>query len=243
MKFQSQLKQAPLIKRYKRFLVDIKTHEGITTIHCANTGRMTGCADEGFTAFYSTSCNKKRKYAHSLELTKNNNGDMICVNTSLANHIVAEAINNKQFSELTEYQDLKQEVKYGKENSRIDILLSAQDQPDCYIEVKSVTLLEQNGQGFFPDAKTERGIKHIRELQEMKRAGHRAILFFLVQHSGIKQMAPAAHIDPQYAAQLKEAINEGVEVLCYNTHITENEILLNSAIEFRSEPVTEQKLK
>lgn len=232
MQFQSKLSYAKLLKRYKRFLVDIETPDGINTIHCANTGRMTGCADEGFTAYYSTSSNKKRKYAHSLELTQNNDGQFICVNTSLANHIVAEAIQKYQIPELNGYESLKQEIKYGDENSRIDILLSHDDEPDCYVEVKSVTLLEGQQRGFFPDAVSARGAKHLRELAAMKQAGKRAVLFFLVQHSGIKSVSPAAHIDPTYAEEIKKAIDEGVEIICYRTHISPDEIVIDKPVPF-----------
>lgn len=232
MQFQSDLKQAKLLKRYKRFLVDIETTQGALTIHCANTGRMTGCADSGFTAYYSTSSNAKRKYPHSLELTQNQAGDLICVNTSVANHVVAEAIAKQQIPELINYDTLKQEVKYGDENSRIDILLSDNNKPDCYIEVKSVTLLEENGKGYFPDAVTARGSKHLRELVTMKRQGHRAVLFFLIQHTGIKSVAPAAHIDANYAIEIRKALDAGVEILCYRTNISSEQIVIDTTIPF-----------
>lgn len=232
MQFQSELKQAKLLKRYKRFLVDIETAQGELTIHCANTGRMTGCADSGFTAYYSTSSNAKRKYPHSLELTQNQAGDLICVNTSMANHVVAEAIAKQQIPELINYETLTQEVKYGDENSRIDILLSDADKPACYIEVKSVTLLEENGQGYFPDAVTARGSKHLRELVTMKQQGHRAVLFFLIQHTGIKSVAPAAHIDANYAIEIKKALAAEVEILCYRTNISSEQIVIDTTIPF-----------
>lgn len=232
MQFQSDLKQAKLLKRYKRFLVDIETTQGALTIHCANTGRMTGCADSGFTAYYSTSSNAKRKYPHSLELTQNQAGDLICVNTSVANHVVAEAIAKQQIPELINYETLKQEVKYGDENSRIDILLSDNNKPDCYIEVKSVTLLEENGKGYFPDAVTARGSKHLRELVTMKQQGHRAVLFFLIQHTGIKSVAPAAHIDANYAIEIRKALDAGVEILCYRTNISSEQIVIDTTIPF-----------
>lgn len=234
MNYASKLQKAPLLKRYKRFLVDIDIADQAEpiTIHCANTGKMTGCADAGFTAYYSTSSNPKRKYPHSLELTQNHQGDLICVNTSLANHIVVEAIRSEKIKELGHYSDLKQEVKYGSENSRIDILLSDEKVSPCYIEVKSVTLLGENGQGYFPDTTTVRGLKHLRELIEVKQQGYRAVLFFLVQHMGIETVASAKHIDPAYAKGLTQAIDAGVEVLCYKTHITENNITLEKAVPF-----------
>ena len=233
MKFNTPLQQARLIKRYKRFLVDIELpNQQHTTIHCANTGAMTGCADEGFTAFYSTSDNPKRKYPHSLELTQNQHDHLICVNTALANKIVYEAIAEQHVAELTGYQNIQAEVKYGQENSRIDILLSNEDGTLCYVEIKSVTLLADNGQGFFPDAVSARGLKHLRELIEMKKQGHRAVLFFLVQHQGITHLSPAAHIDPKYNEGIKQALAAGVEILCYNTHISSDAIRLNKTLSF-----------
>lgn len=150
MKFDPPLQSATLIKRYKRFLTDIELPDGeIRTIHCANTGAMTGCAEPGNTVWFSTSENKKRKYPNSWELAETANGHWICVNTAQANRLVVEAINADAISELQGYSSLRTEVKYGSENSRIDILLEDKNKPVCYIEVKSVTLLD-NGQGFSP---------------------------------------------------------------------------------------------
>ncbi|MDP4985287.1 DNA/RNA nuclease SfsA [Pseudoalteromonas tunicata] len=233
MKFEPALQSATLIKRYKRFLVDIvKEDHTQCTIHCANTGAMTGCADSGYRAFYSTSSNTKRKYPHSLELTQNMQGQLICVNTALANKIVLEALHLNQIPELDGYNTITAEVKYGSENSRIDILLSQNQTDKCYVEIKSVTLLGDNHQGFFPDAVSTRGQKHLRELIEMKQQGHRAVLLFLVQHQGIQSVKPAAHIDPNYALGINAALKAGVEVLCYNTHISAKEITLNKRLTF-----------
>lgn len=237
MKFSSTLSHGTLIKRYKRFLADITLPDGeVRTIHCANTGAMTGCAEPGFKVYYSTSDNLKRKYPNSLELCQNNAGDMICVNTALANKIVSEGITNNKIPELKGYETLQQEVKYGDENSRIDLLLTDDKHADCYIEIKSVTLLVQdaqhNGQGYFPDAVTTRGLKHIRELISMKQQGYRAVLLFLVQHQGIKKLSPARHVDEKYADGIKQALDAGVEILCYNTDIDINNIVINKSLPF-----------
>ncbi|MDG3088964.1 DNA/RNA nuclease SfsA [Vibrio hannami] len=233
MHFEPKLKSAKLIKRYKRFLADIELEDGtVTTIHCANTGAMTGCADAGNTVWYSTSDNPKRKYPHSWEISQSPAGDMICVNTARANTLVVEAIENGTISELSGYDTLKTEVKYGQENSRIDIYLSSEGRAPCFVEVKSVTLLETEGQGYFPDAVTTRGQKHIRELQEMVNNGNRAILFFAVLHSGIEKMSVAHHIDANYSQLLKQAKEVGVEVLCYKAELSESEIRLVSPVKF-----------
>ncbi|KAA8995492.1 DNA/RNA nuclease SfsA [Affinibrenneria salicis] len=220
MHYTPSLRRARLLKRYKRFLADVVTPEGETlTIHCANTGAMTGCATPGDTVWYSTSDNPKRKYPHSWELTCTQDGDWICVNTLRANALVREAIEEKLIAELSGYTKLSGEVKYGVESSRIDWLLQADERVDCYIEVKSVTLLQQ-GCGYFPDAVTLRGQKHLRELQAIAAAGKRAVLFFAVLHSGIEQVAPARHIDRHYAELISGIRAQGVEILCYRAHIS-----------------------
>lgn len=237
MKYNPPLQSATLLKRYKRFLADLELSDGTTfTAHCANTGKMTGCADAGFTAFYSTSSNTKRKYPQSLELTQNNVSQLICVNTAIANKVVEEALNNGVIDELTGYQHIQSEVKYGSENSRIDFLLTHSSKANCYVEVKSVTLLSedrpQSGQGYFPDAQTVRGQKHIRELIDMVKQGHRAVLLFAVLHQGITQVSAAVHIDPTYAQLLSEAIEQGVEVLAYKAHISASEVTLIEKVPF-----------
>ena len=230
MQFDPPLQSARLIKRYKRFLADVVTPQGETfTLHCANTGAMTGCATPGDTVWYSTSSSLTRKYPHSWELTETRQGDWICVNTLRANALVREALQAGQIAELAGYDSLLSEVKYGAENSRIDFLLQADDRSNCYIEVKSVTLLQQ-GKGYFPDAVTVRGQKHLRELSQIAQSGQRAVLFFAVLHSGIEDVAPARHIDARYAELLTQARQSGVEVLCYKARLSMGEMVLDSAL-------------
>ena len=210
-----QVQAAKLIKRYKRFLADIELNSGeVTTIHCANTGAMKGCAEPGDTVWYSTSTNTKRKYPFSWEITQSQNDHVICVNTIRANQLVEEALHKNLISELSGFDSLQREVKYGNENSRVDFLTKYNDAPDTYIEVKSVTLLE-SGHGYFPDAVTTRGQKHLRELMDMIEQGHRAVLLFAVLHSGINDISAANHVDPTYAKLLKEAQQAGVEIIAY----------------------------
>ncbi|EJD6541208.1 DNA/RNA nuclease SfsA [Providencia rettgeri] len=234
MEFNPCLKSATLIKRYKRFLADVTLPNGEEiTIHCANTGAMTGCATPGDTIWYSTSDNPKRKYPYSWELTQTANGDFICINTLRANQLVAQALAEKHIPELSEYSIIKPEMKYGSENSRIDFFLSNSELPDCFIEVKSVTLLE-NGHGFFPDTVTLRGQKHLRELSQIAKEGKRAILLFVALHTGIHVASAAAHIDKKYAQLLEEARQSGVEVLCYQADITVQQMALGKQIRFNS---------
>ncbi|MCC8456482.1 DNA/RNA nuclease SfsA [Photorhabdus aegyptia] len=232
MEFHPPLQSATLIRRYKRFLADVITPEGETlTIHCANTGAMTGCATPGDTVWYSTSDNPKRKYPNSWELTETQDGHWICVNTLRANDLVAEAIAKNAIPEFSEYKKISREVKYGEENSRIDLLLQAEQQVNCYIEVKSVTLLQENC-GYFPDAVTTRGQKHLRELQHIAEQGQRAVLFFAVLHSGIRQVAAAAYIDHNYSSLLEQAQNSGVEVICYQANMTGKGMILGDKLTF-----------
>ncbi|KLN64166.1 MULTISPECIES: DNA/RNA nuclease SfsA [Vibrio] len=235
MKFDPPLDSATLVKRYKRFLTDITLPDGSErTIHCANTGAMTGCATPGNKVWYSTSDNPKRKYPNSWELTETSQGHRICINTVRANQLAVEAIETGVIAELQGYDQLQTEVKYGNENSRIDILLNSKNQPKCYIEVKSVTLLDEElqGQGYFPDAVTTRGQKHLRELTEMVQSGSRAILLFTVLHSGIEKVSPALHIDAKYSQLLKYAQEQGVEVLCYKAELSSDEIKLVKSLKF-----------
>jgi sugar fermentation stimulation protein A len=228
------LKNATLIKRYQRFLADVILDNGeTTTIHVANTGAMTGCAEAGDTIWYSTSTNAKRKYPFSWELTQTKSGDFICVNTIRANQLVSEALKNGVVGELANYQTIIAEKKYGSENSKIDFFLTQSNEglADAFVEVKSVTLLDQTsvtGQGYFPDTITTRGQKHLRELITMAEQGHRAVLLFAVLHSAIKKVNAAEHIDPTYAKLLAQAKSAGVEVLIYKAKINHNELILKA---------------
>lgn len=227
------LLSATLIKRYKRFLADVTLAGGEPlTVHCPNTGAMTGCAEEGFEVWLSTSDNAKRKYPHTWELARNHKGHWICIHSAKANSLVEEAIEHDVIAPLLGYDTIRREVKYGDEKSRIDLLLQKEDGQSCYVEVKSVTLLleDSEGLGVFPDAVSERGRKHLRELITMKRQGHRAVLLFCVQHTGIKKVAPADAIDKQYGEVFREALAEGVEVLAYRADITDKHMILNEAL-------------
>ncbi|PHM73278.1 DNA/RNA nuclease SfsA [Xenorhabdus kozodoii] len=234
MEFSPPLKPATLIRRYKRFLADILTPEGETlTIHCANTGAMTGCATPGDTVWYSTSDNLKRKYPNSWELTQTQAGHWICVNTHRANDLVYQAIEKNAISELSGYEQIHREIGYGQEKSRIDLLLQSKQSVDCYIEVKSVTLLQEN-YGYFPDTVTIRGQKHLRELSLIAQQGQRAVLLFAVLHSGVSQVAAAKHIDHDYAVLLEQACQSGVEVICYKASMTENGMVISDKLPFVS---------
>lgn len=227
MKFSPPLEQAQLRCRYKRFLADIRLLNGkITTIHCANTGAMTHCLVEDSPCWYSIAENPKRKYPYTWEIATTIDGHLAGVNTARANPLVREAIANGVITELQGYANVDAEVKYGTENSRIDFLLKSATAPDCYVEVKSVTLGMGDGLGLFPDAVSQRGAKHLRELMAMVEQGHRAVLLFCVQHTGITRVSPADDIDLVYGKTLRQAMAGGVEVFAYSANISADEIVL-----------------
>jgi sugar fermentation stimulation protein A len=241
MKFPKALEKTMLVKRYKRFLADVTHPEiGEMTVHCPNTGSMKNCWQQGWTAWILDSGNSKRKYLYTWVLAENEKGEFIGINTHYANEVVIEAIAKKEISELANFSEIKKEIKYGDENSRVDILLIDRNKNKTYIEVKSVTLLDNDlkgyekgsGKGCFPDAVTTRGQKHLRELMHCVKQGHRAVLFFLVQHTGIKSVTAAKHIDPEYAALLNQAVEAGVEVVAYGCLLSESEIVLNKKLPF-----------
>lgn len=213
---------ALLLRRYKRFLADVRLPDGRElTIHCPNTGSMKNCVVPESPCWYSVSPSQTRKYPQTLELVTIPGGHLAGVNTARTNELVETALRAEVITELRGYQMLRREVVYGSEKSRIDFLLSEQSldgNPDarpCYLEVKNVTLMEAEGEGFFPDAVSERGSKHLRELMSMVEHGHRAVLLFCVQHTGIQSVRAAAHIDAVYANTLRAARAAGVEVIAY----------------------------
>jgi sugar fermentation stimulation protein A len=234
MQFSSPLIQGTLIKRYKRFLADVQLTDGsIVIAHCPNTGAMTGCAGPGWKVWLSPSTNPKRKLLYTWEVVLTDKQHWIGINTHKANVLVKEAVQENKIAELVGYANLKAEVKFGEENSRIDFLLTDFEKADCYVEVKSVTLLDNNV-GYFPDAKTIRGQKHLRELSLIASQGKRAVLLFCVQHSGIQSVQVAKQIDPDYAKELKQAMLSGVQILCYGCKINSEKIYINQSLPFFS---------
>jgi len=213
------LVHARLIKRYKRFLADVRLDDDeIITVHCPNTGSMKNCVEENAEIWLSDSDNPKRKYRYTWEYLATSRGHHIGVNAGKANQLVQFAIRDDLVEQLAGYSSIRPEVKYGDENSRIDLLLQDTKRKDCYVEVKSVTLLEDppsRGIGYFPDAVSARGSKHLRELMRVSHSDARSVLFLCVQHTGIEEVRPADHIDSEYGKLLREALDSGVEVMAY----------------------------
>lgn len=217
-----------LIKRYKRFLADIELADGsLVTAHCPNSGSMLGCNLPGSPVMLSVSPNPNRKLAHTWELVQVD-GYWVGLNTMLPNRLAEEAILDGTIAELQGYPRLRREVPYGSERSRIDILLEG-DQGRCFVEVKNVTLVE-HGRALFPDAVTERGQKHLRELMEVVRNGERGVILFTVQRGDGSAVAPADAIDPAYGRLLRQAVAQGVEALAYRALVAPHEIRLTQSL-------------
>lgn len=216
MKLPAPLIEATLVQRYKRFLADVTLADGSeVTAHCPNTGSMLGCQPAGARVWLSASDNPKRKLKYTWELVETAPGEVACINTSRPNAQARDAIERGRIAELAGYGQCRAEVRYGSEKSRIDLYLSGhRDHADAWVEVKNVTLCE-SGLGYFPDAVTARGQKHLRELMAQARSGQRAVLFFVVNHTGIASVRPADHIDRVYGDLLREAALAGVELLAY----------------------------
>ncbi len=229
MQINSPCHYGTLIKRYKRFLADIKLESGeIVTAHCPNPGSMKTCAEPGWRVMLTDSQNPKRKLRYTWEMVHNGKC-WIAINTQLTNKIVKEAIEQEQIPELKGYEKIITEKKYGQ-NSRIDILLQSSGEL-CYIEVKNVTLLKDNSYQF-PDAVTERGLKHLNELLMMKKQKQRAVMFFLIQRNDAEIFKPCYEIDPKYAQKLQSVYNQGVEILAYVTKVSPSEITISHKVEF-----------
>jgi sugar fermentation stimulation protein A len=235
MRFSAPLLPATLIRRYKRFLADVRLPSGDeVTVHVANPGGMIGIALPGARVWLSKSDNLKRKLAHSWELVEIDFGggfELVGVNTAHPNRIVAEAIAAGAIVELAGYTDVRREVKYGR-NSRIDLLLTDPARPPCYVEVKNVHLMRERGLAEFPDAVTARGAKHLDELADMVAAGGRAVMVYLIQIGSAERFALADDIDPVYAQAFSRATAAGVEALAYACALDEGEIRLARRVPF-----------
>ncbi len=227
MLFANPLIEAKLIRRYKRFLADVELKCGTAaTASCPNTGSMMGVAEPGSRVWLNYAPSPTRKYDYTWELTQNPNGTLVGINTSRPNSLVVEAIQSSVIKELAGYETIRREVKYGNEGSRIDLLLEQPDRPYCYVEIKNVTAAVDNGVALFPDAVSERGTKHLRELMSMVKNGHRAVLLYCAQRDDVTQVRPADEIDPLYGKTLREAIHAGVEAIAYGADVSFNGIHL-----------------
>lgn len=231
MKFKD-LQPARLLRRYKRFLADVELPNGQQmTVHCPNTGAMTGCDEPGSRIWLQPSDNPKRKYRYTWTLVETAAGDLVCIHSALANTLVAEALAQQRVDALRGYVKCQPEFKLPG-GERIDFLLSDERQR-CLVEVKCVTLLGADG-GLFPDAISKRATRHLDALMAARAQGDRAVLLFACLHTGIESVAAAADIDPVYAERLRQAQSAGVEVSAWSATISPREMRLGQPLPLRA---------
>jgi len=217
-----------LIKRIKRFLAEIRLDDGEEIIaHCPNSGSMLGCDSPGSRVLVSVSERPGRRYRHTWEMVRVN-GVWVGINTLVPNRLIHETLLQRRLAAFSDYTTVRREVPWGA-HSRLDFLLSG-GRRSCYIEVKNVTLA-QAGVAYFPDAVTERGQKHLRDLQEIVRHGHRGVILFLVQRMDAERFMPARFIDPEYARLLSESRENGVEIVVCQALVTPEEITVVKLLE------------
>lgn len=237
MLLPSPLVKGELIRRYKRFLADVRLADGaVVTAHCANPGSMMGLSNPGIPAWLSKSLDPRRKLAYGLELVEVDAGGgpaLVGINTSYPNRLVAEALNHQRIPELAGYPSVRREVRYGRA-SRVDFVLAGDGRPPCYVEVKNVHLMRAAGLAEFPDSVTARGARHLAELAQVARAGHRAVMLFVVQRPDAHEMGLAGDIDPAYRAAFDAATEAGVETLVYACDVSEAEIVVARPLPFAS---------
>ena len=229
MKFKDKLLQGTLIKRYKRFFVDIEYNNEIITSHCPNSGSMMGLLNRGNKVWFSKSHNPKRKLKYTLEIVEADK-QFVGVNTMLTNKIVLEALQEKKIEKLIKFFDIKTEVKFSKK-TRFDFLIS-NNIKKCFLEVKNVTLVRRNGVAEFPDTVTSRGKKHLKELIIANKKGYQTYMLYLIQREDCKLFKIAKDIDEEYKTTLNEAIKNGVNVLCYDCKLSTEEIRINNQINY-----------
>jgi sugar fermentation stimulation protein A len=232
MDFATPLVPATLTRRYKRFLADCRLGDGSeVTAHCANPGSMLGLAVPGTRVWLEPNDDPKKKLKFGWRLVEHLDGHFTGVDTSVPNRMLKQALEARAVPALAAYTGVQAEVKYG-EKSRVDFLLTGENLPDAYVEVKSVTLCRRPGVAEFPDAVTARGARHMLELALMKKQGHRAVLLFLVQRTDAAEVRLAADIDPAYAAAFVAAYAAGVEVVAHSTNISPKGVSLGPQLPF-----------
>ena len=229
MKFKKKLLQGALIKRYKRFFVDIKYQNITTTAHCPNTGSMMGLLNKGNSVWFSKSDNPKRKLKYTLEIVEVNK-TLVGINTQLTNKIVLEALNKKKIKNLVRFNNIKTEAKFS-DKTRFDFLIS-NNKEKCFLEVKNVTLVRNEKIAEFPDAVTSRGTKHLKELITAKKKGYDSYILYLIQREDCKSFKIAEDIDQEYKKAFGEALKNGVKILCYDCKLSNEEIKLNNQINY-----------
>ena len=222
------LVRGTLVKRYKRFLADVKLEDGsIVTAHCPNTGSMQGCCEPGRPVYLSFHDNPKRKLKYTWELIDMPTS-LVGVNTLVPNRLVVESVKAGAVPELKGYESVDREVRIN-DHTRLDFTLTATDGQRCYGEIKNCTLVD-SGVALFPDAVTSRGLKHLTELETLIDTGNRCVMFYFIQRMDARVFKPADRIDPDYGRGLRQAVRSGVEILAYDVFIDLKGIRLNRRI-------------
>ncbi len=230
MNFENELIPGVLIKRYKRFFVDVKLKNKIIAVHCPNSGSMMGLLKKNNKVWITESLNKKRKLKYTLQIVEVE-GQKVGVNTHLTNKIVFEGLKNNLIKEFNKDINIKTEQKFGK-NTRFDFLLDYQGKKS-FLEVKNVTLLRSKGLAEFPDAVTSRGKKHLDELINAIKLGYEAYIFYVIQREDCSMFRIAKDIDPEYSKILTEAKKKNVKILCYDCKFSSKGIKLNRQIKLQ----------
>lgn len=226
MEFDTSLVRGRLIRRYMRFLADIELEDGrVVKAHCPNPGSMMGLKDPGLTVWLEPNDDPKKKLDWGWRLAELPSGAMVGIDTGAANKIVGEALRAGRIPDLN--GDIRAEVKYGA-NSRVDFVVDGAQ--TTYVEVKSVTLMRQDGLAEFPDSVTARGAKHLRELARLAQAGTPAVLLYLVQRDDCTHVSVARDLDPDYAHALTQARAAGVQVRAYGARLNQHGIMLGDAV-------------
>ncbi len=233
MRFPEALVPGVLLKREKRFIAHVRLDDGrLVRAHTNNTGRMTGCSDPGSRVWLSPADRPGRKLLWTWEIVHvGPEGVAAGINTLVPNRLVAEAIEAGKIPGLSSSGSLRAEARYGRENSRADLLLEDEG-GRTWVEVKNVTLVRDRA-ACFPDAVTLRGRKHLRELEHQVESGDRSVLFFVVQRSDAVCVVPADDIDPDYGRALRQAASHGVEVLAWQAAVSPEEIVLERPLPVR----------
>ena len=232
MEFTKSLIKGKLIKRYKRFFVDVKINKEIVTAHCPNTGSMKGLLDEGNDVYVLKNNDPKRKLKYGLEIIKAQK-NLVGVNTHMANKIVDHGLKNNLIKELKNNNQIKAEVFFNKE-TRFDFLVEKKKQKS-FIEVKNVTLFRDKKTAEFPDAITTRGSKHLLALIDAIKEGYKTYLIFLVQIENMEYFKIAKDIDNEYYKNYLIAKKAGVNFLAYRCNISSKKIFIEKKLKIINE--------
>lgn len=235
MEFASPLTQAVLLKRYKRFLAEIViNNQEHRVIYCPNMGAMTGCDILGSRLWFSHSSNPRRKFPDTWELVEVDGGYLVCVNTQNSQELIVEGIEKGVITQLQGYAQINLAPPLLEDHS-YDLSLNHHTQDGepqhCYVHINNVTLGDEIHRGFFPDAASEKAVQQLKALMHAKKLGHRAMLVYCVQHTGIERLFPADHIDPQYGSLLRQAMIAGVEIHAYGVDISLTQMSIARPVE------------